>query len=274
MSNLKKITIFTLLTLIVILGQLSCTQEKVENRTTLNKYNDGQLMREQVKYKDNDTIVEFIYFQNGQVNYKRQLLNNQRTGWSYTYNKKGELLFRENYLNGNLTGEFKAFYPTGQISIIEHYQENKNIDTTIYYNKNGQVTRKVAYLEPCEFGSCECNQLVVVYENGSRIYSYEVINGLKSENHTVYDQTVYMTLMAKNEEVPLYQEGRTIFRNNCGTCHKLDNQLVGLALNSFSKTIVEDELVQIIGGGKGHPTIKLTKNEAEELIEYINRNCQ
>lgn len=271
--NLKEISKFILLTLLVLLGQLSCTQGRVENRTTLNKYNNGQLMRAHVKFKDNDTIVEFIYFQSGQLNHKRQLLNNQRTGWSYTYNKKGELLFRESYLNGDLTGDFKAFYPTGQISRIEHYQENKNIDTTIYYNKNGQVTMKVAYLAPCEFGSCECNQLVVVYENGSKVYSYAANNGLKSENHTVYDQAVYQKLMAKNDEVHLREEGKSIFRNNCGMCHKVDKQLVGIALDSFPKPMTADELVEILGGSKGHPSTKITGKEAEELIEYINKNC-
>ena len=273
MGNLKKTTKFTLLTLIVLLGQLSCTQEKVENRNTLNTYTNGQLMREHVKYKDNDTIVEFIYFQNGKLNYKRQLLNNQRTGWSYTYNKKGDLQYRESYLNGNLTGEFTVFYPTGQISRIEHYQGNSNIDTTTYYSKNGQVTKKVVFLAPCEFGSCECDQLVVVYESGSKIYSFEVQNGLKSKDHEVYDQAVYLELIAKNGQEPLYEKGKSIFRNNCGMCHKIDNQLVGLGLSSFTKTMVADELVQIIGGGKGHPMIKLTEKEAEELIEYINRNC-
>lgn len=270
---MKKITKFTLLTLIVLLGQLYCTQERVENRTTLNKYNNGQIMREHVKYKDNDTIVEFIYFQNGQLNYKRQLLNNQRTGWSNTYNKKGELLFRESYLNGNLTGEFKVFYPAGQISRIEHYQENRNIDTTTYYNKNGQVTKKVAFLTPCDFGSCECNQLVIVYDNGSKIYSYEVNDGLKSENHTVYDQAVYLRLMVKNDQVSLYEKGKSIFRNNCGMCHKVDKQLVGIALASFPRTMSEDELVEILGGSKGHPSTRIKEKEAGELIEYINRNC-
>ena len=273
MDNLQKLTKYILLALIVLSGQLSCSQERVEKKTTLKKYNDGQLMREQVKYKENDTIVEFIYYQNGQLNHKTQLLDNERTGWSYTYNKKGKLLFQENYLNGNLTGNFKAYYPTGQISRIEHYQENKNIDTTTYYNKNGQVTKKVVFIAPCDFGSCECTHLVIIYENGSRIYSYVVNNGLKSEIHTVYDQAAYQRLIAKNDQVPLYAKGKTIFQNNCGMCHKVDKQLVGIALSSFPRTMNEDELVEILGASKGHPSTKITEKEVEELMEYINRDC-
>ncbi len=158
-----------LLTLVVLLAQLSCTQERAESRTVLNKYASAQIVRQHVKYAGNDTVVEFRYYQNGQLNHKGQLLNDQRTGRAYTYNKKGELLFQENYLNGELSGEFKAFYPSGQISKVEHYRENRNVDTRRYYDRNGEVTKEVAYLTPCDLGSCKCDQFVIVYGNGRRV---------------------------------------------------------------------------------------------------------
>ena len=259
--------------MIVLATQLSCTQGKVENRTTLNKYTNGQIMREHVRYKGNDTIVEFIYFQNGKLNHKRQLLNDQRTGRSYTYNKTGELLFEESYLNGDLVGDFKAFNPTGQISRIEHYQGNKNTDTTTYYDKSGQVTKKVAFLAPCDPGSCDCDQFVDVYENGSKIYSYEVHSGSASETPTVYDQAAYLRLLARNDQVPLSEEGRSIFRSDCGMCHKRDKQPAGVALNSFPKTMNEDELVEIVAGRRGHPALTLSEEQAQALIAYMNNNC-
>ncbi len=262
-----------LLTLIVLLGQLSCTQERVEKRTTLNEYTNGQIMREHVTYKGNDTIVEFTYFQDGQLNRKRQLLNDQSTGWAYTYNKKGELLFQESYLDDELAGAFKAFYPSGQISRVEHYRGNMNIDTTTYYDRNGQVTKEVTYLKPCDFGSCECDQFVAVYENGSKVYSYEVRNGSELGNHTVYDQAAYLPLLAKDEQAPLYEEGRSIFRSDCGMCHKRGKQPAGVSLNSFSKTMKEDELIEIVAGRIGHPAIQLSEKEAEALVEYINKHC-
>ena len=268
----KGIPKFIFLILIVSLGQLSCTQEKVEHRNSLEKYDNGQLMQELVKYKDKDTLVEFVYFQDGQLNAKRQILDNKRTGWSEVYNKNGELLFQGNYLNGNLIGDFKAFYPTGEVSRIKHYQENKNIDTTTYYDIHGQVTKKVIYLTPCEFSSSECHLLVLVYEDGSKIYSYEVKNGLKSENHTVFDQTAYLKLKPKTEEVSMYQKGKTIFQENCGMCHLTDKQPVGMALDSFPRTTNKDELSELFNGSKGHPMIKINEKKILPLIEYINKN--
>lgn len=259
--------------MIILVTQLSCTQEKVESRTTLNKYTDGQIMREHVKYQGNDTTIEFMYFVNGKLNHKRQLLNDQRTGRSYTYNKKGELLFMESYLKGELAGDFKAFYPTGQISRIEHYQGNQNIDTTTYYDKNGQVTKQVAFLAPCDRSSCDCDQLVDVYENGSKIYSYEVHHGSASETPTVYDQAAYLGRMAGNDQVPLSEEGRSIFRSDCGMCHKRGKQPAGVALNSFPKTMNEDELVETVAGRAGHPAIRLSEKQAEALMAYLNNNC-
>ncbi len=263
----------SLLTFIVFIGLLSCNKEKIENKKVISKYDNGQLMQEQVKYKDNDTIVEFTYFMTGQLNQKRQLLDGQRTGWSFIYNKKGTLLFSENYLDDNLSGELKAFYPTGQVSRIENYRKNIRIDSTTYFDKNGKIEKKVVFLTPCDISSCECNQLVTIYENGSKIYSYEVSNGIKSVDQTVYDQKVYEKLLSKNEEEPLSEKGKSLFRNNCGTCHKVKNQPVGPALNSFSKTISSDELFEILIGSKGHPVGKISQEETEALIDYINKNC-
>lgn len=273
-QKMNNITLYTLLIITVLTGQISFAQENVVYRITLDKYDNGQILREHIKYHNKDTVVELIYFQNGQLKDKRQLLNNQRTGWSYSYNEKGELIFQNNYLNGNLTGVFKTFYPTGQISIIAYYKNNKKIDTTTYYNENGQVIKKVAFLLPCEFGSPECNQSVVIYENDSKIYSYEVVNGMKSENHTVYDQTVYQKIKAHEDKKPLHEKGKMIFQSNCGMCHKLDKPIIGPALNCITKTKKKDELTKIIVGKQGHPISKLTDKEIEALIEYINKNCQ
>ncbi len=261
------------LILIVLVGQLSCTQERVESRTALNKYSTGQIMREQVKYEGNDTIVEFLYFQDGQLNRKGQLLNDQRTGWAYTYNRKGELLFQESYRDGELSGEFKAFYTTGQISRVDHYRENSNVDTTRSYDRNGEVTKEVAYLTPCDFGSCGCDQFVVVYENGTKVYSYELRNGSEFGNQTVYDQADHLSLMARDQHTPLYEEGRSIFRSDCGMCHKRGKQPAGVSLNSFSRTMNEDELIETVAGRVGHPAIQLSEKQAEALMEYINDHC-
>ncbi|MFD2907426.1 c-type cytochrome [Flavobacterium ardleyense] len=221
----SRITKFTLLTLLVLLVQLSCTEQRIENKTTLNKYADGKLLRESVKYQDNDTITEFTYFKNGKLNYKRQLLNNKRVGWSYTYNKRG------------------------------------------------QVTLKVDYLARCEQHSCECNQTVTAYENGSKVYSYEVTAGLKSEKHTVYDQEVYKKLKDQSTDKSDTAQGKIIFQNNCGMCHRVEKQLVGIALSSFSNTMNADELVELLAGNHGHPWTKSTQQEADQLISYINSNC-
>lgn len=224
MIHFQKIRIFALL-LIFLLVQLSCTQQTVENKTVLNKYADGKILREQVKYQDNDTLVQLTYYKNGKLNYKIQLLNNQRVG------------------------SFSSF------------------------NKNEELTMKVVYKSPCDFGSCKCDEVVTVYENGYKIYSYEVNKGLKSENHKIYDQVSYQKLMTENNKVAESEKGKNLFHINCGMCHKTENQLVGIALNSFSKTMNADELVEILGGRQGHPWTRTNQKEAEELIEYINTTC-
>lgn len=256
-----------------MIGQVAFAQEKIEKKTALNKYDNGQTKREHVKYHNNDTLVEFIYFENGKVNFKRQILNNQKNGWSYTYNEKGDIIFRENYLNGNLSGELKCYYPSGQISRIEYFKDNKHIDTTTYFDESGQVIKTIAFLSPCEFGSRECNQFVTVFKNGSKVYAFNVDKGIKSENHEIYNRSDYNELMAQTNKIPLHEKGKTIFQNNCGMCHRLDKPIIGPALNCITKTKNKDDLTKIVEGESGHPTSKLTEKEINALIEYINNNC-
>jgi hypothetical protein len=273
MGNLKNMKYYILIPIICLISQVSCAQEKIDKRTVLNKYDNGQTMREHIKYQNNDTLVEFVYFENGQINYKRQVVNNQRNGWSYTYNEKGELIFQENYLNNKLSDDFYCYYPSGQISRIEHYKNNKNIDTTTYFDEDGQVIRTIAFLSPCEFGSRECNQFVTIFENDSKVYGFRVEQGIKSKNHEIYNQAVYDKLMAQEKQIPLHEKGKMIFQNNCGMCHKLDKPLIGPALSCITNTKSTEDLKKLIGGENGHPTSKLTEEEINALIEYINKNC-
>ena len=273
MDNLKIMKNYILILISYLIVQVSWAQEKIEKRSVLNKYDNGQTMRERVKYQNNDTLVEFVYFENGQINFKRQVVNNQRNGWSYTYNEKGVLIFQENYLNNELSDVFYCYYPSGQISRIEHYKNNKNIDTTTYFEKDGQVIRTIAFLSPCEFGSRECNQFVTIFENGSKIYGFKVEQGITYENHEIYNQAIDDKLMAQEKQIPLHEKGKMIFQNNCGMCHKLDKPLIGPALSCITKTKNIDELTKIVGGQNGHPTSKLTEEEVNALIEYINKNC-
>lgn len=273
MGNFNRMKNLLPILLLYLAGQSTYAQEFIESRTVLNTYNNGQTMREYVKYQNKDTLVEFIYFKNGQVNSKRQVLDSQRNGWSYIFNEKGVLIFRENYKNGELCDDFYCFYPNGRISRIEKYRNNHLIDTATYFNEDGLVLRTIAYLSPCEFASPDCDLFVTIFENDSKVYGYNVYKGLKSETHIIYNQSAYAKLMAHESQIPLHVQGETIFRNNCGMCHKLDKPIVGPALSCITETTSKDDLIKIIGGDNGHNRKILTEKEIDALIEYIKTNC-
>lgn len=256
-----------------LIGQVVFAQERIESRQVLDSYENGQTHREQVKYYDNDTVVELTYFEDGQLNIKRQILHKQRNGWSYTYNENGELIFHENYVNNNLSGEVKCFYPNGKTSRVESFRENKLIDTSTYFNENSQIIKTVIYTSPCEFGSRECNKVVTIYDEASKIYAYQVNDGIKSENHIIYNQNAYDQLMELANKIPIHEQGKTIFINNCGMCHGLDKPLIGPSLNCITKTKSKTELTKLIGGKNRHPISKLTEKEIQALIEFLKKNC-
>ena len=161
-----------------LIAQISLAQEKVERRKILERYANGQTMKEYVKYQGKDTLLEFIYFENGQVNYKSQFFNNQRNGWSFTYNENGGLVFHENYVNGKFSGQIKSYHPSGKISRIEYYENNRHIDTSTFFDESGQVLKTVEFINPCELASGKCNQIVSIFTKGLKVYSYKVNQGI------------------------------------------------------------------------------------------------
>lgn len=75
----------------------------------------------------------------------------------------------------------------------------------------------------------------------------------------------------QNSQVSLYEEGKILFQQNCGMCHKIDQQAAGIALNSFPNRLRKNELFEILVEGKKHPKIKISQNETEALAEFINK---
>lgn len=264
---------FLIFSSIILLYQFSFAQNEVQKRDTLEVYENGEVMREHIKFLGKDTVVEKIYFQNGQLNYYTHLFGDKRNGTSFTYDENGKLIFEENYIQNKLSGAFKAFYPTGKISRTERYDFNRNVDTTFYYSEKGEIATAVVYRNPCEFGSNICNQIVTVYENGLKVYSYEVVMGLKSEKHTVFDNKVYQQVMTRLDAIPLIEKGKTVFKINCGMCHTLDHFLVAPPLRCFTKSKSGLELKELMDGANGHLVTKLSEEEFTALKEYLNKNC-
>ncbi|MGB0868294.1 MAG: c-type cytochrome [Flavobacteriales bacterium] len=258
-----------ILVVFILFSQVSCAQDKIERKETLNTYDGGQIMREHIKFQNNDTIIENVYFENGQLNFLYRLVNGKRNGKSLVYLENGDLVFEQYYSHGKLNDEFKSFYPDGTIQRTENYRLDNHVDTAIYYNETGTIIRKVIYKIPCEFGSSECNKMVIEYQNGTRVYSYEITKGWKSEDHIIYNHELYNELMQSTKEIPKLDKGKALFRANCAMCHSIDKPIVGPALNKAIKDKTDNQLYEIIVNSNSHPSSKLSKEEFDALMEFL-----
>jgi cytochrome c551/c552 len=268
-GQLNKMMNKLILAVFILFSQISWAQDKIERKETLNTYDDGQIMREYIKYQGNDTIIEKVYYENGQLNFLYRLLDDQRNGKSLVYLENGDLVFEQFYSQGKLNVGFKCFYPDGTIQRTEKYSFDNNIDTTTYFNETGIITRKVIYKNPCEFGSSECNKTIIEYKNGTKVYSYNVTKGWKSDDHIIYNQDFYNELMQSAKKIPNLDKGKALFRANCSMCHGLDKAIVGPALNQAIKDKDDNQLYEIIVNSNTHPSSKLTKEEFDALIEFL-----
>lgn len=264
----KYLIILTLLTF-----KLSFSQAELETRLVLNKWENGNTMREHIQYENSDTLIENVYYETGELNIASQIANDQRNGWSKTYNEQGNIIFLENYRNSNLSGEFLCYYTSGKVQRIEFYENGNNINSSYYFSKSGDTSLVKQFKYPCKRGTNICYYKAVVYSENQKVYSYQVIHGKKSEEHEIIDLDNYKELMVEKNQIPLYDQGETLFKQNCAMCHKLETKLVGPPLKCHSKTMSKESLKMIIESGTSHPTSNLNDAEMKAILEYFRKNC-
>ncbi len=255
--------------ILILTGHFLNAQEDSFQKEVLSRYDNGQVMREHIKIPKNDTVLERVYYENGQLNLQYQLVGGQRNGDAYTYRENGDLLFEEVYRNGKFDGQFKCFYPDGSLQWIKNYNLDHLIDTSTFFNQSGTIIRKVIYNSPCPSGSSECDKTVIEYEKGIQVYSYLVKGGLKSEDHEVFNDTLYNELMQAAKEIPKLVKGKSLYMSNCAMCHRIEKPVVGPALNEAIKGKSDQQLYDIIVNSDTHPRTKLSREEYDALIEFL-----
>lgn len=256
-----KASIFSLLTFFL----LSCSGQEVIKQEF---YENGNLHIEHIKHNA-DTIIEKSYFENGQLSALYHLVNGKRNGKSLLYFENGDLVFEQYYTNGQLNGVFKCFYPDGKILRTEHYNLDKNIDTTFFYDEIGEIIKTIYYHNPCPFGSQKCNQTITEYKNGIKVYSYEVKNGWKSDNHKVYNQDLYNEIKKSEDKISTTELGSNLFKSKCAMCHGVDKSIVGPAIKTAINNKTKKQLKEVLLNSSNHPNIKLIDKEIDNLFIYL-----
>ncbi|WP_196889433.1 c-type cytochrome [Aureivirga sp. CE67] len=262
-----------LLKFILLFTIISCNSQN----TLIDKKVDekGNVLREIHKKNNSDTLLVKEYFENGKIRETYESLNGlDRNGKSITYYENGNVLFEQFYKNNKLDNFLKCFYPNGKLQRVEKYKSDFHIDSTIFYNKKGEISQIKKYKELCKFGNNSCNISVVIYNLNSPVYSYEIINGLKSENHTIIDEVAYNKLMNLDNKTSAIVKGEKIFNNNCMACHRLENDFIGPKLNCILEKKSKQAIINKISNSNTHHKSKLTKNEIDLLIDYLKEKCQ
>ena len=269
MGNSKK-KMRNILTLIIIqfIANAVICQVQIEKKDILNTYPNGKVMRERIKFIDNDTIVENVYYEDGVLNSTSHRYHNQLNGKKYTYNFEGLLIFEETYKSGKLSGKDIGYHINGQIAQIVYYENDNRIDTAKYFSENGKLIRLEIFHKPTPRYSYQEDKTVIIYQ-GKPVYSYEVNSGLKSEYHTVIDKVLYAKLQESENMISILEKGQLVFRQNCAACHKMDKKLIGPALNCVLEKMSQDDIKRILYGRNNHPITKLNTIEWKELMEYL-----
>lgn len=259
-----------ILTLTLLLFELCAIAQQ---KTILSTYEDGSVMRERIKFSENDTILERIYYKDGTLNNEYQIVSNQRNGYGKTFNENGILIFKEFYSNSNLHGKFICYRTNGTIQRIELWKNNFLVDTTKYFDENGGLLMFRVYLTPCKRGSDNCDYSEYCFIDNELVYSYDFENGLKSKSPKIYNETKYEAFKLNETKVALKDRGQALFRANCAACHKTDKQFIGPALQCTSKKLDIETYWKKVSNGSGHQKAQMNREEFDSLYKWIEINC-
>jgi cytochrome c len=63
-------------------------------------------------------------------------------------------------------------------------------------------------------------------------------------------------------------------QKNCGSCHALDTKKMGPAFKDIAKKFkgnatAQADLVAKVGGGKGHPAVKASPDELNNIMKWV-----
>lgn len=263
---------FTLLLFLTITTSLF-GQKQEEKRTILNKTPEGKIIREQIKFIGSDTLLHIVYDYDGPIQSEYQVLNDSRNGLSKTYDYNGNLRIQETFKNNQREGKTIRYHENGHIGALEFWKSNAEVDSTLHFDSIGNLKTITKFRAPCSYGSNECDTYVTHFLNGKRVYSYEVKQGIKSEDLIIHDKKAYELIEKSKSEKSLVDLGKPIFSRNCSMCHRKDQAIIGPAIGCISKRKNEKEFRTIISGENGHNEFPLTDSEIQALLEFLNNNC-
>ena len=92
----------------------------------------------------NCAIVRW-YYENGQLEYKKEYQNGKLHGFSEYYYENGQLSSKYKYQNDELHGLLKGYYESGQLKFEHEYQNGKRHGLSKWYHKSGQLVYEDEY---------------------------------------------------------------------------------------------------------------------------------
>ena len=95
--------------------------------------------------------VERSYYQNGNLEYEAEFVNEKLDGTSRVWSEDGTLISDSEYSNGQPHGEWKTFHPNGKLKYKTTYFHSQKHGYERWHYNNGQVKSEQKF----NFGKAE-----------------------------------------------------------------------------------------------------------------------
>jgi antitoxin component YwqK of YwqJK toxin-antitoxin module len=164
-ESMKNNVLYSSLLLSIFIVACSNLKEKKEY------YPTGEILENiQVDNNGMKQGERIIYFQNGDIMFKKYYINDTINGKAYEYYHKNILKAQQEYDKGLRVGVYKKYFESSKLQLIQHYNnKGKKEGEAIIYAENGKPVMKQYCINDFIVGAIE----------------YDSLGTLKKERHTV-----------------------------------------------------------------------------------------
>jgi hypothetical protein len=168
---MKKITIiFSILFLISI----SCSN----SNERVSYYENGNIKEKRIFLSSKDTLSYHreIYYPEGKIHFKGQVVNNKTEGRLFEYSNDGIIRVSTLYINGKKNGLQYFYDENGELFEKDYFSDDTLMLTYKYFNKQGYLVNIIRKGEPVLIGRIMYTNNGNINKDSSYYYSCQTID--------------------------------------------------------------------------------------------------
>ncbi len=137
-SRIPLLFLWSVIALLII----QCSKQSADSEIVLHRFPDGSPREVWIMSGDDKSRVEIIYYDNGQKQRERRMLDDLPDGPWLEWHRNGQMKYNKNYRKGNLDGEQSGWFMTGEPLYQSTFKDGELITRTTWDIRGNVVSKE------------------------------------------------------------------------------------------------------------------------------------